>query len=197
MKHPLLLFVSIVFFGVSIPSVAQTTETAIFAGGCFWCVESDFDKVPGVVSTTSGYIGGHVENPTYQQVSAGGTGHAEAVKIVFDPERVSYEELLEIFWRSIDPTVKDQQFCDHGSQYRSEIFYLNEEQKRLAEHSKAALKRSKPFDAEIVTPITEASTFYSAESYHQDYYQKNPIRYKYYRWGCGRDQRLETLWGVK
>ncbi len=180
---------------ISAASIAQASETAIFAGGCFWCVESDFDKLEGVVSTTSGYIGGHVKSPTYQQVSAGQTGHAEAVAIVFDPQKISYEALLDHFWRNIDPTVENRQFCDHGSQYRSEIFYLTDEQKRLAEASKAALIKSKPFEAPIVTPITKAGTFYPAEEYHQDYYQKNPIRYKYYRWGCGRDQRLETLWG--
>ncbi len=178
-------------------AAAGETRTAIFAGGCFWCVEADFDKVEGVLSTTSGYTGGHVENPTYKQVSAGGTGHTEAVKIEYDPEVVSYEELLDHFWRNIDPTVADRQFCDRGSQYRAEIFYLDEEQKRLAEASKAALEKRKPFPQPIVTPITPASTFYPAEEYHQDYHRKNPIRYKYYRWNCGRDKRLEELWGSK
>ncbi len=178
-------------------AAAGETRTAIFAGGCFWCVEADFDKVEGVLSTTSGYTGGHVENPTYKQVSAGGTGHTEAVKIEYDPGVVSYEELLDHFWRNIDPTVADRQFCDRGSQYRAEIFYLDEEQKRLAEASKAALEKRKPFPQPIVTPITPASTFYPAEEYHQDYHRKNPIRYKYYRWNCGRDKRLEELWGSK
>jgi peptide-methionine (S)-S-oxide reductase len=171
------------------------TETAIFAGGCFWCVEADFDKVDGVLQTTSGYIGGRVPNPTYGMVSAGGTGHTEAVKIVFDPARVSYAQLLEKFWPTIDPTVKDQQFCDVGSQYRSGIFPLDQKQLKEAEASKAARQKSKPFKAPIVTEITLATTFYPAEEYHQNYYLKNPIRYRYYRTGCGRDARLKDLWG--
>ena len=171
------------------------TETAIFAGGCFWCVEADFDKVDGVLETTSGYIGGRVPNPTYSAVSAGGTGHTEAVKIVFDPARISYAQLLEKFWPTIDPTVKDQQFCDVGSQYRSGIFPLDQKQLKEAEASKAARQKSKPFKAPIVTEITLATTFYPAEDYHQDYYLKNPIRYRYYRNGCGRDARLKDLWG--
>ena len=171
------------------------TETAIFAGGCFWCVEADFDKVDGVLETTSGYIGGRVPNPTYSAVSAGGTGHTEAVKIVFDPARISYAQLLEKFWPTIDPTVKDQQFCDVGSQYRSGIFPLDQKQLKEAEASKAARQKSKPFKAPIVTEITLATTFYPAEEYHQDYYLKNPIRYRYYRTGCGRDARLKDLWG--
>ena len=189
------LFSAILLSVLTLPTISHASETAIFAGGCFWCVESDFDKVEGVISTTSGYIGGHVENPTYRQVSGGGTGHTEAVAIEFDPQKVSYETLLGVFWRNIDPTVKDQQFCDHGSQYRSGIFYLDETQKQLAEKSVAELEKTKPFKEPIVTEITRAGTFYPAEAYHQDYYQKNPVRYKYYRWGCGRDQRLETLWG--
>ena len=171
------------------------TETAIFAGGCFWCVEADFDKVDGVLETTSGYIGGRVPNPTYSAVSAGGTGHTEAVKIVFDPARITYAQLLEKFWPTIDPTVKDQQFCDVGSQYRSGIFPLDQKQLKEAEASKAARQKSKPFKAPIVTEITLATTFYPAENYHQDYYLKNPIRYRYYRTGCGRDARLKDLWG--
>jgi peptide-methionine (S)-S-oxide reductase len=171
------------------------TETAIFAGGCFWCVEADFDKVDGVLETTSGYIGGRVSNPTYSAVSAGGTGHTEAVKIIFDPARISYAQLLEKFWPTIDPTVKDQQFCDVGSQYRSGIFPLDQKQLKEAEASKAARQKSKPFKAPIVTEITLATTFYPAEEYHQDYYLKNPIRYRYYRTGCGRDARLKDLWG--
>ncbi len=171
------------------------TETAIFAGGCFWCTESDFDKVKGVVATTSGYIGGHKNNPTYKEVSAGSTGHAEAVKIEYDPQRVSYAELLRVFWRNIDPTTPDAQFCDHGSQYRSAIFYLNDEQKRLALASKSIVEINKPFKTPIVTGIVPASMFYPAEDYHQDYHHRNPVRYKYYRWGCGRDARLEALWG--
>lgn len=174
---------------------ATQHATATFAGGCFWCVEADFDKVPGVISTTSGYIGGRSANPTYEQVSAGGTGHTEAVQVVFDPAKVSYEKLLTYFWRTIDPTVKDRQFCDTGSQYRTGIFVHDAEQKRLAEASKAALEKSKPFSAPIVTEITLAATFYPAEDYHQDYYLKNPVRYNYYRSGCGRDKRLKQLWG--
>ncbi len=179
------------------PLQAAQTETAIFAGGCFWCTESDFDKVPGVVSTTSGYIGGHQQNPTYQQVSAGGSGHAEAVQVVYDPTQVSYAKLLDKFWHSVDPTTPDAQFCDHGSQYRSAIFYLNSEQQQLAEASKVALKKNKPFKQPIVTQIVAASTFYPAEAYHQNYHERNSVRYNYYRWSCGRDQRLEELWGKK
>ena len=178
-------------------AAANQNETAIFAGGCFWCVESDFDKVAGVSETLSGYIGGHVHNPSYEQVTAGVTGHTEAVKITFDPQTVSYTELLNIFWHSIDPTTKDSQFCDHGSQYRSGIFYTSKQQKEQAENSKRALMESKPFKAPIVTEITQASTFYAAEDYHQDYYKKNPIRYKFYRYNCGRDKRLEKLWGTQ
>lgn len=170
-------------------------KTAIFAGGCFWCVEADFDKVPGVIKTISGYTGGHTKNPTYRQTSAGGTGHTEAVQITYDPGKVSYQQLLTVFWRNIDPTTANSQFCDHGSQYRSGIFYLNTQQKKLALASKAMLQKTKPFKAPIVTEITKASTFYPAESYHQNYYKVNPIRYKYYRFGCGRDRRLKQLWG--
>ncbi|HEX9179137.1 MAG TPA: peptide-methionine (S)-S-oxide reductase MsrA [Burkholderiales bacterium] len=168
---------------------------AIFAGGCFWCMEPPFDALKGVVSTTSGYIGGPKRKPTYEEVSAGGTGHAEAVEVVYDPKQVSYEKLLDVFWRNIDPTVRDRQFCDAGSQYRSAIFYRDEEQKRLAEASRAALMKSKPFRGDIVTEIVPAGEFWPAEEYHQDYYKKNPIRYKYYRNGCGRDARLQELWG--
>lgn len=173
------------------PPLARAT----FAGGCFWCTEADFDKVDGVVSTTSGYIGGRVPDPTYAQVSAGTTGHTEAVEIVFDPRRVSYEKLLEIYWVSIDPTTGNRQFCDVGSQYRPAIFVHDEAQRRAAEASKAALQKNKPFREAIVTPIETATTFYPAEEYHQDYYRKNPLRYRYYRSGCGRDARLKELWG--
>jgi len=170
-------------------------ETATFAGGCFWCMEAPFDKLEGVISTTSGYTGGHKKNPTYKEVSHGGTGHAEAVQIVYDPEKVSYTKLLDVFWHNVDPTNAHGQFCDNGDQYRSEIFYHNEEQRRLAVASEQELEKHKPFAAPIVTRIEPASTFYPAEDYHQNYYQKNPIRYKYYRYSCGRDQRLEKLWG--
>ncbi len=179
-----------------VPAVpAPATARAIFAGGCFWCVESDFDKIDGVVSTTSGYIGGTVANPTYEQVSAKATGHAEAVEIVYDPRKVTYERLVEYFWHTIDPTVKDQQFCDHGTPYRTAIFAQNAEQLKLAQASRAALEKSKPFKEPIVTEIVLATTFYPAEGYHQDYYLKNPVRYKYYRNSCGRDSRLKQLWG--
>ena len=171
------------------------TAKATFAGGCFWCMEPPFDKLPGVISTTSGYTGGQKPNPTYEEVSSGRTGHAEAVQVVYDPKKVSYEQLLDVFWHNIDPTVKNQQFCDVGSQYRTGIFYHDDEQKRLAEASKAALEKSKPFKAPIVTEITRAGEFYPAEEYHQDFYLKNPVRYKFYRNGCGRDARLEQLWG--
>jgi peptide-methionine (S)-S-oxide reductase len=171
-------------------------ETAIFAGGCFWCMEPPFDALDGVISTTSGYTGGRIENPTYEQVSSGGTGHAEAVQIVFDPLKVGYGKLLEVFWRNIDPTSRDRQFCDSGSQYRSAIFYHDENQKRLAEASKDDLLKSHRLPGPIVTEIVPASTFYPAEDYHQDYYRKNPLRYKFYRYGCGRDQRLREIWGA-
>ena len=171
------------------------TSVATFAGGCFWCMEGPFDKLQGVISTTSGYTGGHTENPTYKQTSSGNTGHTEAVQIVYDPSQVGYEKLLDVFWHNIDPTTPDQQFCDRGNQYRSEIFYHNDEQKELADASKATLDKNKPFSEPVVTQISKASTFYAAEDYHQDYYKKNPIRYRYYRHGCGRDKRLEQLWG--
>jgi len=172
-----------------------TAAKAIFAGGCFWCVEADFDKVPGVLATTSGYIGGKVANPSYAQVSAKSTGHAEAVEIVFDPAKVSYEQLLEHYWRTIDPTTRDQQFCDSGSPYRTAIFALDAAQLKAAQASLAALEKSKPFPEPIVTQIVLAGPFYAAEAYHQDYYKKNPIRYQYYRSSCGRDARLKQLWG--
>ena len=194
MKTAVLRFV----FAVLVFSVAgarAATDTAVFAGGCFWCVESDFDTLPGVISTTSGYTGGHVANPSYEQVSGKHTGHAEAVEVVFDPQKISYAQLVEFFWRSIDPTTKDRQFCDAGSPYRSEIFVRGTEQRAVAEASLAALEKSKPFEAPIVTEITDAGEFYAAEDYHQDYYRKNPLRYSYYRYGCGRDARVEELWG--
>ena len=171
------------------------TAKATFAGGCFWCMEAPYDKLPGVMSTLSGYMGGQVKNPTYEQVSTGRTGHTEVVQVEYDPSKVSYEKLLEVFWANIDPTVKNAQFCDHGSQYRSGVFYHDDTQRKLADASKAALQKSKPFKADIVTEITKAGEFYVAEDYHQDYYQKNPVRYKLYRNGCGRDARLKELWG--
>jgi peptide-methionine (S)-S-oxide reductase len=173
----------------------ENYKKATFAGGCFWCMEPPFDSVDGVISTTSGYIGGHKDDPTYEEVSAGGTGHTEAVEIVFDPEKVSYAELLDVFWKNIDPTTANRQFCDVGSQYRTGVFYHDEEQQKLAERSRARIDQSGTLAAPIVTEIVEAGPFYPAEDYHQDYYKKNPIRYKFYRHGCGRDERLEQLWG--
>ncbi len=176
---------------------ATSTDQAVatFAGGCFWCMEPPFDKLDGVISTTSGYTGGSVENPTYKQVSRGSTGHTEAVQVAYDPGKISYAELLDVFWHNIDPTNANGQFCDRGSQYRSEIFYDGKEQQMLANNSRKALEELKPFKEPIVTAITAASTFYPAEDYHQDYYIKNPVRYKFYRYGCGRDKRLAELWG--
>jgi peptide-methionine (S)-S-oxide reductase len=194
---PVAAFFLIVAALCAIPALAQTPATAkaTFAGGCFWCMQGPFDRLDGVISTTSGYTGGSKKNPTYQEVSSGSTGHAESVQVVYDPKRVSYEKLLDVFWHNIDPTVKDRQFCDIGTQYRSAIFYHDAEQKRLAEASKAALEKSKPFKGEIMTQIVPASEFWPAEDYHQDYYKKNPVRYKIYRSGCGRDGRLEEIWG--
>ncbi|MCG3110901.1 MAG: peptide-methionine (S)-S-oxide reductase MsrA [Candidatus Manganitrophus sp. SB1] len=171
------------------------TEIATFAGGCFWCMVPPFDQLKGVVSVTSGYTGGHVENPTYEQVTGGRTGHTEAVQIVYDPNLIGYDKLLAIFWLNIDPVAVNRQFCDSGEQYRSEIFYHGETQKRLAEESKAAIEKSGRFREPIATKITAASEFYPAEDYHQDFYKKSPVRYKFYRYLCGRDQRLEELWG--
>jgi peptide methionine sulfoxide reductase msrA/msrB len=173
----------------------RMTERAIFAGGCFWCMEHPFEKLDGVISVTSGYIGGEEENPTYKQVSAGRTGHAEAVEIVFDPAVIGYSELLDVFWMQIDPTDAGGQFVDRGSQYRSGIFYHDEEQKRLAQESKAAMDKSGRFSRPIATEITMLTTFYRAEAYHQDYYKKNGIRYKFYRSGSGRDSYLKKIWG--
>jgi peptide-methionine (S)-S-oxide reductase len=169
------------------------TAVAIFAGGCFWCMEHPFDELAGVVSTTSGYTGGRVANPTYEQVSAGGTGHAESVEVTYDPNKVSYEKLLDVFWHNIDPLAVDRQFCDVGNQYRSAIFYSTPEQQVLAEASKQKVQAE--FDKPIATQIVAAGRFYPAEDYHQDYYKKNPIRYKFYRFNCGRDKRLLQLWG--
>ena len=180
--------------GVTGTAAQEKTAKAIFAGGCFWCVEADFDKVPGVISTTSGYIGGKVANPTYNQVVTGATGHTEAVEIVFDPSKVSFQKLLDVFWRNHDPLAKNRQFCDSGEQYRAGIFYHDDEQKRLAEETKKTVQMK--FAPRVVhTEVTKATAFYKAEDYHQDYYEKNPVRYKFYRYNCGRDQRLEDLWG--
>ncbi len=178
--------------GASLEDLSRAT----FAGGCFWCMEGPFDKLDGVVSTTSGYTGGQTDNPSYPQVSSGSTGHTEAVQIVYDPAQISYEELLDVFWINHDPTESDGQFCDKGSQYRPGVFYHDEDQKRAAEASKADVERTRTFDEPVMTEITLAGTFYPAEDYHQDYYVRNPIRYKMYRYGCGRDRRLQQLWGI-
>ena len=174
------------------PTAGQAVAT--FAGGCFWCVESDFDHVPGVVSTTSGYTGGTVANPTYEQVSGGGTGHAESVQVIYDTSKVTYAQLLDYFWHHIDPTVKDRQFCDYGHQYRTAIFVHNDEERKLAEESKQ--KVAAQLKVPIYTEIDKAGPFYPAEEYHQDFYVKNPTKYKFYRWNCGRDQRIEQIWSA-
>ena len=171
-----------------------TPGKAYFAGGCFWCMEEAFEKVEGVLSATSGYMGGRVANPSYEEVSAGRTGHAESVEVVYDPSKVSYQKLLDAFWHNVDPVTPNAQFCDHGSQYRSAIFFQTDEEKRASETSKQALEQSKRFTEPIVTQIVAASQFYPAEEYHQDFYKKNPIRYKIYKYNCGRAQRLEELW---
>ena len=194
-----LIFIGAVFsvfstFSHADPSTTDSkTETAIFAGGCFWCMEPPFDKLDGVISTTSGYTAGHQKNPTYKQVSAGVTGHTEAIEIVFDPDKVSYEKLLEVFWLNIDPLNAKGQFCDYGTQYRTGIYYLDEQQLKHAEASLAGIKSK--LNKPIATEIKAATQFYPAEDYHQNYYQVNPVRYNYYRWSCGRDQRLQELWG--
>ena len=182
---------------LSMPAPAQDSKlaTATFAGGCFWCLEEAFDKVPGVVSTISGYMGGTKKSPTYEEVSSGRTGHAEVVQIKYDPTKVTYEQLLQQFWLNHDPTTIDSQFCDHGSQYKPVIFWHDEQQKRLAEASKAKWEKDKPFKGAIVTPILKAGEFWPAEEYHQDYYKKNPVRYQFYANGCGRYSRLDQLWG--
>lgn len=172
---------------------AQETATAIFAGGCFWCMEPPYDKLAGVLSTTSGYTGGPEPNPSYEQVSSGRTGHAEAMKVVYDPSRVTYEELLRTFWRNVNPLDAGGQFCDRGSQYRSAIFPQTPAQRDAAERSLAMVQKA--LDADVKTRIEDAAPFYAAEDYHQDYYEKNPLRYKFYRWNCGRDDRLEDVWG--
>ena len=174
---------------------AQATAKATFAGGCFWCMEPPYDKLLGVISTISGYMGGKTKNPTYEQVTTGTTGHTEVVQVEYDPAKVTYAQLLEVFWRNIDPTQVNGQFCDQGSQYRTAVFYHDAEQQKLAAASKAALEKSKPFKGAIVTEVSAAGEFYRAEEYHQDFYKKNPTRYKFYRSGCGRDARLQQLWG--
>ena len=192
---PTLLLCFMSLTGLGSPAHAEDTlAKATFAGGCFWCMEHPFDELDGVVSTTSGYTGGDKENPTYYQVSAGTTGHVEAMQVVYDPDKVSYSQLLDVFWHNIDPFDDRGQFCDQGSQYRSAIFYHDEQQQALAEQSKQDLETLK-FDQPIATPIRLAETFYAAEDYHQNYYETHPVRYKVYRFGCGRDQRLAQVWG--
>ena len=197
MRFLLGLAVAIVVAGAAAAQTQATPERAVatFAGGCFWCVEADFDKVPGVISTTSGYTGGTLANPNYTQVSAGGTGHVEAVEVVYDPRQVSFEQLLDYFWHQVDPLAKNRQFCDVGDQYRTAIFVHNDEQRRLAEAAKKTIEAQ--LKQPVHTEIAPAGPFYKAEDYHQDYYLKNPIRYKFYRFNCGRDARLEELWGKK
>ncbi len=194
MKVLAILILTSLFALSLIAEETNNLKTATFGGGCFWCLEPPFDKIEGVVATRSGYAGGSVESPSYEQVSAGSTGHAEVVQVVYDPTKVTYQELLDIFWVNIDPTVKDQQFCDRGSQYRSAIFYEDDEQKKLAEASKQKLVDSGRF-SDVYTEIVPLDVFWPAEDYHQNYYQKNPLRYKFYRFTCGRDQRLKELWG--
>lgn len=185
----------------SMPEATEDAPTAnqaiaTFAGGCFWCMEKPFDELAGVISTTSGYTGGTVVDPTYYEVSAGGTGHVEAVQVVYDPAQVSYEKLLEVFWRNVDPVDNRGQFCDKGSQYQAKIFANTNKQRQLAEQSKQSLGAQAKFQRQpIVTAIESAQTFYPAEDYHQDYYLKHPLRYKVYRTGCGRDRRLAEVWG--
>jgi peptide-methionine (S)-S-oxide reductase len=180
-----------------LPKVPEGYEVATLAGGCFWCVEADLEKVRGVLLVTSGYTGGHVPRPTYEQTNTKTTGHTEAVQVIFDPKRISYAELLEVFWRSIDPTDDQGQFCDRGNVYRPEIFVHDAEQRKIAEASKQKLHETKPFAEPIKVPITDASTFWPAERYHQDFYKTNPDHYRRYRQGCGRDRRLEQLWGTR
>lgn len=191
-----MLLGSVLAFGTvfSLPAKAEE-QTMIAAGGCFWCVESDFEAIEGVKEVVSGYTGGHVANPTYQQVSSKDTGHYEAVLITFDNDVVSLRELTDYFWRTIDPTDPDGQFCDKGAPYRTGLFYQNQEQKAVFEASLAAVKADKPFEADIVTEVMPAKTFYLAEDYHQNYYENNSWRYRFYRASCGRDNRIEELWG--
>ena len=201
LKHLSIMAVGLVAFAVpaGLPSgmvqSAPTTAKAYFAGGCFWCMEEAFEKVDGVIAVVSGYMGGTVANPTYEQVSDGRTGHAESIEVTYDPTKITYQKLLDAFWRNVDPITPNAQFCDHGNQYRSVVFYTTDEEKQLAEESKSKIEQSKRLPAPIMTQLVKAPTFYPAEDYHQDYYKKNPLRYKYYKYSCGRAQRLEVLWG--
>lgn len=192
-----LILLVVVFSNVLLQPVVESGEPAkaYFAGGCFWCMEEAFEKVDGVIAAVSGYMGGTVQNPSYEEVSSGRTGHAESIEVVYDPSKVTYNQLLEAFWRNVDPITPTAQFCDHGTQYRAAIFYQNDQEKRFAEESKQAIEQSKRFTQPIVTQIVMASQFYPAEEYHQDFYKKNPIRYKFYKYNCGRAQRLDELWG--
>ena len=202
MKNALFVVCTVAFGFAALPVQAESqaqspkTASAIFAGGCFWCIEKDFEKMSGVVEVESGYTAGRTKNPTYEAVSAGGTGHTEAVRVIYDPAKVSYPQLVEYFWRHIDPTVKDRQFCDAGTQYRSGIYWQNEEERKVAEASRDALLKSRRFSV-IYTELAAASEFWRAEEYHQDYYKKNPVRYNYYRASCGRDARVAEVWGEK
>jgi peptide-methionine (S)-S-oxide reductase len=186
---------SLMLWSGSLDARAADPAKAYFAGGCFWCMEEAFEQVEGVIEVVSGYMGGTVANPSYEQVSGGSTGHAESVEVSYDPAKVNYQKLLDVFWRNVDPITPNAQFCDHGSQYRSAVFYGTDEEQRLSAESKAAIERSKRFSAPIVTQVVKASVFYPAEDYHQDFYKKNPFRYKSYKFGCGRARRLEALWG--
>lgn len=202
MKNALFIACTVAFGFATLPvqaeneSKAPKTASAIFAGGCFWCIEKDFEKLPGVLDAESGYTAGRTKNPTYEAVSAGVTGHTEAVRVIYDPAKVSYPQLVEYFWRHIDPTVKDSQFCDVGTQYRSGIYWQNEDERKVAEASRDALLKSRRFPV-IYTELAAANDFWRAEEYHQDYYKKNPVRYNYYRASCGRDARVAEVWGDK
>ena len=192
-----LILLVVVFSNVLLQPVVESGEPAkaYFAGGCFWCMEEAFEKVDGVIAAVSGYMGGTAQNPSYEEESSGRTGHAESIEVLYDPSKVTYNQLLEAFWRNVDPITPSAQFCDHGTQYRAAIFYQNDQEKRFAEESKQAIEQSKRFTQPIVTQIVMASQFYTAEEYHQDFYKKNPIRYKFYKYNCGRAQRLDELWG--
>ena len=201
MRTRLLAWTTLAALGTWLAAAATpaTTRTAraVFAGGCFWCMEGPFEAVPGVLTVSSGYAGGSVPHPTYEQVSSGTTGHAESVQVVYDPSKVTYEQLLEVYWHNVDPTQPDGQFCDHGRQYRTAIFTADEAQRRAAEESKRRLEASGKLPGRVVTEIVPAGPFYPAEEYHQDFYKKNPVRYQGYRRGCGRDARLRELWGAE
>ncbi len=197
-KSGFLVALAGLLLGITLTAAAvesKATATAIFAGGCFWCMVHPFDALPGVVSVTSGYTGGHKANPTYREVSSGSTGHVESVQVVYDPAQITYQKLLDVYWHNVDPLDSGGQFCDRGDTYKTAIFYQNEEQKRLAAQSKTAIEKQLKYS--LATAIRPAGTFYVAEDYHQNYYKKNPLRYNYYRYTCGRDQRLEELWGKK